>query len=461
MTQPFRQALLLIFLLMTSSALAAPPSARKPGLERVGHIIVIFLENRSFDHLYGLFPGADGIENSGFAAIQVTAEGRQFVTLPAVINNLAKWPGNRAMSLGIDTRFVAGLPNGPFRADRYVSLEERTGDLVHRFYQEQEQIDGGKMDKFVAASGAGALPMGYFDGGSLLLYSLAEEYTLADRFFHAAFGGGFLNHFWLICACTPRYDNAPESLVAQLDEDGRMIRDGAVTSDGYAVNTIQSVSAPHDPRITDARQLLPLQTMPTIGRLLTDAGISWAWYSGGFADAVAGHPDPTFIYHHQPFAYFADYADGTPERAEHLLDERDMMRAIRTRTLPAVTFYKPIGADDEHPGYASLVRGDYHTAQIIDEIQRSQIWNDTVIVVTYAGNGGIWDHVAPPKGDRWGPGTRVPTIIISPFAKRHFVDHTTYDTTSILKLIETRWHLPPLGDRDARAADLANALQLD
>jgi len=303
--------------------------------------------------------------------------------------------------------------------------------------------------------------MGYFDGGSLLLYSLAEEYTLADRFFHAAFGGGFLNHFWLICACTPRYDNAPESLVAQLDEDGRMIRDGAVTPDGYAVNTIQSVSAPHDPRITDARQLLPLQTMPTIGSLLTDAGVSWAWYSGGFADAVAGHPDPTFIYHHQPFAYFADYADGTPERAEHLLDERDMMRAIRTRTLPAVTFYKPIGADDEHPGYASLVRGDYHTAQIIDEIQRSQIWNDTVIVVTYAGNGGIWDHVAPPKGDRWGPGTRVPTIIISPFAKRHFVDHTTYDTTSILKLIETRWHLPPLGDRDARAADLTNALQLD
>ena len=240
-----------------------------------------------------------------------------------------------------------------------------------------------------------------------------------------------------------------------------MITDGAVTPDGYDVYTIQSVSALHDPRITDARQLLPLQTMPTIGRLLTDAGVSWAWYSRGFADAAAGHPHSTFIYHHQPFAYFADYADGTPERAEHLLDERDMIGAIRTGTLPAVTFYKPIGADDQHPGYASLVRGDYHTAQIIDEIQRSPIWNDTVIIVTYAGNGGIWDHVAPPKVDRWGPGMRVPTIIISPFAKRHFVDHTTYDTTSILKLIETRWHLPPLGDRDARAADLTNSLQLD
>ena len=123
----------------------------------------------------------------------------------------------------------------------------------------------------------------------------------------------------------------------------------------------------------------------------------------------------------------------------------DMMRAIRDRTLPAVSFYKPIGADDEHPGYADLARGDYHAAAIIYQIQQSFIWDDAVIIVTYAENGGIWDHVAPPKIDRWGPGTRVPTIIISPFAKRHFIDHTTYDTTSILKLIEDTLGANPLG----------------
>jgi phospholipase C len=98
---------------------------------------------------------------------------------------------------------------------------------------------------------------------------------------------------------------------------------------------------------------------------------------------------------------------------------------------------------------------------IISAIQKSFIWDDAVIIVTYAENGGIWDHVAPPKIDRWGPGTRVPAIIISRFAKRHFVDHTVYDTTSILKLIETRWHLVPLGERDADAADLTNALDGD
>jgi phospholipase C len=157
---PFSKAFPLIFVLLISAALAAPPPQRKPELDRVGHIIVLFLENRSFDHLYGMFPGADGIENAGFAGIQVTTEGRPFITLPEVINDPAMWPGNLAVSLGIDTRFPAGLPNGPFRADRYVGLQERTGDLVHRFYQEQEQIDDGKMDKFVAVSGAGALPMG-------------------------------------------------------------------------------------------------------------------------------------------------------------------------------------------------------------------------------------------------------------------------------------------------------------
>jgi phospholipase C len=451
---PLQKILFCVFLTTSMSAQAQQAAERRPELSRIGHIIVLFLENRSFDHLYGLFPGAEGIHASGFASIQVSAEGRQFATLPAVINNLSRLGG-------IDSRFAAGLPNGPFRADRFVGLEEHTGDPVHRFYQEQEQIDGGKMDRFVAVSDTGALPMGYLDGRELPLFRLAREYTLADRFFHAAYGGSLLNHFWLICSCTPRYDNAPENLVAKLDADGRMIKDGAVTPDGYAVNTIDPISTPHDPTITDNRQFLPLQTMPTIGRRLTDAGVSWAWYSGGFTAAVAGHPDSTFIYHHQPFAYFADYATGTAGRSEHLKDEHDMLRAIRDRTLPAVSFYKPIGADNEHPGYANLVRGDYHAADIIYQIQQSFVWDDAVIIVTYAGNGGIWDHVAPPKIDRWGLGTRVPTIIISPFAKRHFVDHTTYDTTAILKLIETRWGLTPLGERDAHAADLTNALQFN
>ena len=96
----------------------------------------------------------------------------------------------------------------------------------------------------------------------------------------------------------------------------------------YVVNTVQPRFGLHNPTVTEERFRMPPQTAPTIGRLLTDAGISWAWYSGGYDKAVSGHPDPTFVYHHQPFAYFADYADGTAGRSEHLKDERDMLQAI-------------------------------------------------------------------------------------------------------------------------------------
>jgi len=94
---------------------------------------------------------------------------------------------------------------------------------------------------------------------------------------------------------------------------------------------------------------------------------------------------------------------------------------------------------------------------LVKAVQDSAAWKDSAIIVTYDEGGGRWDHIPPPPGDRWGPGVRIPAIIISPYAKRHFVDHTTYETTSILKLIETRWNLAPLGRRDAAASDLLNA----
>ena len=121
---------------------------------------------------------------------------------------------------------------------------------------------------------------------------------------------------------------------------------------------------------------------------------------------------------------------------------------------------KPLGPDNEHPGYAALLRGQQHVADLVNRIRPSAAWKDTIIIITYDENGGRWDHVAPPVVDRWGPGTRVPTIVISPFAGRGFIDHTQYDTTSILKLIEQRFDLQPLSTRDAAAASLLPALKL-
>jgi phospholipase C len=433
------------------SARAETPSP-PPGLEKINHIIVLYLENRSFDNLYGLFPGADGIADAGPAATQVDRDGKPYDKLPPVLNTNFK-PAK------VDPRYPADLPNAPFRSEPYVGLEQVSGDAWHRYYQEQLQIDDGKMDKYVAWTDAGALVMSYFDGSPTPLWDYAKKYTLLDHFHHAAFGGSFLNHILMICACAPRYDNAPEKIVAKLDDKGELTKDGSVTPDGYAVNTLLPVGGPHPAKI-DPAFLLPLQDAPTIGDRLDAKGIDWAWYSGGWNEAVAGHPGPLFQFHHQPFAYFAHYALGTPSAKAHLKDETDFISGIESGTLPPIVFFKPSGEDNEHPGYASVLAGEYHTALLVRLIEKSTLWKDTAIIITYDENGGMWDHVAPPKVDRWGPGTRVPTIVISPFAKKSYIDHTVYDTTAILKLIEMRYGLEPLGTRDAAAGDLTNALDL-
>ena len=425
-------------LLLSALIFAVPVQATE--MDKIEHIIVIYLENHSFDNLYGTFPGVEGIAHATLQqAQQIDLKGNPYQTLPAVPK---------------DKRFPDNLPNQPFEINQFIAPNEKTRDLVHRFYQHQAQINGGKMNRFAAVSDAGALTMGHYRGEELPLWSYAKRFTLADNFFQAAYGGSFLNHQWLICACTPHYENAPERLKVQLNEQGELIKDGAITPDNFVVNTLQPFEQPYDAKELDAEKHLPLQTAVTIGDRLSDKSISWTWFSGGWNDAIAGNPAQNFQYHHQPFVYFKNYAEGSAAREEHLKDEADFLEGIEEGNLPAVSFYKPIGDLNEHPGYADLLSGEQHIADILHKIEQSSLWKNSVVIVTYDEFGGFWDHVSPPKLDRWGAGNRVPTLIISPFAKQGYVDHTMYDTTSILKLIETRFNLPPLTERDAQATPL-------
>ncbi|HEY0776857.1 MAG TPA: alkaline phosphatase family protein [Gemmatirosa sp.] len=418
----------------------APKTAASADVSKVNHVVVIYLENRSFDNTYGEFAGADGLSAGASRATQVSLAGQAYTTLPQVTGSPVP----------------TTLPNASFDIAQYVPPSTPTRDLVHRYYQEQQQIDGGKMDKYVAVSDAQGLSMGYYHTAILPLAAEAAKYTLADHFFHSAFGGSFLNHMYLIAAAAPVFPNAPASLVAKLDRNGGLVTDGAVTPDGFAVNTSYSVNSPH-PATTPTANLVPSQTLPTIGDRLSAKSVNWAWYSGGWNNAIAGAPDPTFQFHHQPFAYFANYADGTPGRTAHLKDETDFIAAAQAGTLPAVSFVKPLGVNNEHPGYADILTGENHALQLINAVRNGPNWKDAVIIITYDENGGFWDHVAPPTVDKWGPGTRVPALIISPFAKKGYVDHTTYETTSILAFLEKRYGLAPLSTHDAQAANMLGA----
>jgi phospholipase C len=410
-------------------ARAAPKTVR--GLEKIDHIIVIYLENRSFDHLYGLFPGADGLANAAHAAPQIDANGKPFALLPAF--------GGRPLDATRPTLTLPPLPNRPFDLAEYVPIDRPLNasfEQANFYYQAQRAINGGAMDGFAAI--AGSPVMGYYDGRSLPMWQYAQEYVLADRFFQAAFGGTGMNHHFLFAGGLPQWPNAPADFVAEVAPDGAMLKDGLVTPDGFIMNNLTF----------DQGARVPLYVGPHIGNRLDAAGISWAWYAGGTTLPS------------RPYLLWADTAPGTPGWKTHIKsDESEFVADLKNGTLPRVALVKP--AENEHPKeMLGLREADQHAADLVRAVQESAYWKSSVIIVTYDEGHSFWDHVAPPKIDRWGPGRRVPAIIISPFAKKRHIDHTPYDTTSILKLIETRFGLEPLGSRDAAAADLTAALQL-
>lgn len=483
-------------LLASSAARAADDGAeRQKKLDLIDTVVVIYAENRSFDNLYGSFPGANGIANATQSSkIQLDRDGTPLKELPPIWDGLTA----KGVTPPVTQAQTEHLANGPFAIDDPngfgMPLYTANRDLWHRFYQNQMQIDGGRNDKFAAWADSGALVMGHFDGSKMSMWKVAQQYTLADNFFMGAFGGSFFNHVWLSCACAFNYPNADinpaKPTIAVVESDGislkladnspksaiegapKFVGDGNLTPDFYAVNTMQPPYQPSanppaaggDPALADPAKptTMPPQTMPNIGDLLSAKDVSWAWYGGAW-QAVLDHgnsqPYPAFQFHHQPFNYFANYAPGTLARVEHLRDGGmggvELMRAIDAGRLPQVSFYKPQGNLNEHSGYTDVLSGDQHIADLIHHLEQSPQWPHMLVVVTYDENGGIWDHVAPPKGDRWGPGSRIPAIIVSPFARKGFVDHTLNDTTSILRFITHKFGLPTLEGLRARDEAIA------
>jgi acid phosphatase len=499
-------------LLPVLAACTTPRAPDASGVAAIQNVVVIYAENRSFDNMYGLFPGANGIPGVNPGSVGAVQPQRDFDTSVLPVLPPA-WGGLTAngQPVTLTQAQSAGLPNRPFQIDAMndgkginasgvvVGQDIVTRDLVHRFYNNQMQIDGGRNDGFAAYSDAGGLSMGYYDGSRMKLWKLAQQYTLADNFFMGAFGGSFLNHQYLICGCMPTYpnadaadspakdsislietdaqgrfkrlvpaDNMPASVLAgapRYKRDGNLTPKDA-TGQFRAVNTMQSSYQPSfvaaaangDARYADPSKptTLPPQTQTTIGDTLDAKGVSWAWYAGGWNAVNAGTPEArkqiyggsvNFQSHHQPFNYYAalDPIRHAAARTEHLKDfDASFLADAAAGKLPAVAFYKPQGNLNQHAGYANVADGDAHIAGVIAKLQQSPQWAHMLIVVTYDENGGFYDHAPVPVGDEWGPGTRIPALIISPFAKKGFVDKTPYDTGSILRFITRRWALQPL-----------------
>ena len=464
---------------------------------QVKTIVVIYAENRSFNNLFANFSGVErplsALKPADYQ--QRDRDGSLLQTLPPAWGGVVQVGPQTVdgVTYATGVQYQENLPNAPFalkgpnREDLPLNLVTR--DLWHVFYQNQMQINDGKNDRFVAWADSGGLTMGYYAQTqySLRLWDVAREFVLCDNFFQGAFGGSYLNHQYLISAAVPFYPNAStsvaESQIASLQGDdptGTRLKPldkspasamtgapqfgpSALTPDGFAVNTMAPpywptwIRDPEHPDYSkpDLPSVLVPQTHEHIGDKLSKKNIDWAWYAGAWQATLDQFKDsgtlpkiPNFQYHHQPFNYFVQQGPQNPlERSKRLRDgglgdESATNRFVadaEAGKLPAVTFYKPQGNLNMHAGYADVAAGDRHLDRVIKVLRNSPQWQNMVVVVTVDENGGWWDHVAPPKGDRWGPGTRIPALVVSPFARKGTVDHTVYDTASILRLI-TRVH---------------------
>eukprot|EP01133_Synstelium_polycarpum_P005857 gene5857-6774_t len=470
--------------------------------EQVKTVVVIYAENRSFNNLFADFPGVEKPLSALAPADyqQRDRDGSLLSTLPPT------WGG--VLQIGPQTvdgvtypsevQYQENLPNAPYALkgpngeDQPLSLVTR--DLWHVFYQNQMQINGGKNDAFVAWGDSGGLLMGHYAQSryALRLWDVAKEFVLCDNFFQGAFGGSFLNHQYLISATPPVYPNAAQSVAKaqiatlQSDEptDPRLkpldkspasamtgppqFGPSALTPDGFGVNTLAPPYWPtwiRDPERPDYSKpdlpnVLVPQTHEHIGDKLSKKNVDWAWYAGAWQATLDQFKDsggipkiPNFQYHHQPFNYFKQQGPENPaERNKRLRDgglgddasTNKFFADAQAGKLPAVTFYKPQGNLNMHAGYADVASGDRHITRALKVLQESPQWKNMVVIVTVDENGGWWDHVAPPKGDRWGPGTRIPALVVSPFARKGTVDHTVYDTASILRLITRVFQLETL-----------------
>jgi acid phosphatase len=564
-------ALLAIALAPATPAAASPPSGP---LGQFKHLVVIYEENHSFDNLYGLWGSVNGQHVVGLSdadaahTTQIAQDGSTYDCLLQTDLNLRTVNQTPAGPLsetctdsvtrgdGSVVNISSHFGNAPYNIDQYIPATAATcpdldhlfsfgngildgdpnghpggctRDLVHRFYQEQYQLNAGNQNRYMTGSDSAAMSMGYYNTTQLPIYQYlhangAPKYVIADHFFQAAFGGSFLNHQYLIAAAAPLF---PGGTHAVLDTAGfprgatnpyPLYTSTFTTVDGnvtqacdlpttraglacgdYGVNTLVPW---YQPTAGFAAKLPPIDDTATpmnIGDRLSDAGVSWAYYGGGWDNAAgnvggrgytngpgptcadpdsapagpdgngqhAGYPycpNKSFQQHHYPFAYFARYAPGTADRAAHLQDEQDFLWAAQNGGLPSVSFVKPVGIENEHPGYASEPNGSDHLIDLIQAVETGPQAGNTLIVVTYDEFGGQWDHVSPPGmgtagvHDLFGPGTRIPAILIARSLTRSGVDHTVYDTTSILRTIEAQWGLAALKTRDATVNDLGPAI---
>jgi acid phosphatase len=408
-----------------------------------------------------------------------------------------------------DARFPANLPNGPYQITRYVPyLNSYVGDPIHRFYQMWQEQDKGKHDLYTWVhetagddNGAippkpiyqGALDMGYYNmcsGDAPNFNFIGDNYAISDNYHQPVMGGTGANHIMLGTGDAAYYDDAqgnPKTPPSNQIENPnpKPGTNNNYTQDGYAGGSYSNCSDPRQPGVgpiltylhslpyqpfrngdcapgayyllnnylpgyTPTGQLttstpfaVPPQTFPTIADSLSAHHITWKYYGQGYNN---GNVTPYFCGICDPFQYATSIM--TTSLKNNIQDFSQFQRDLDTNTLPAVSFIKPDEINDGHPASSSLSLFEIFASNIVNEvIRKSDVFKSTAIFITFDEGGGYYDSGYVQPLTFFGDGPRIPLMVVSPYAKRGYVDHTYYDHVSILKFIERNWGLPPLSER--------------
>jgi phospholipase C len=520
------------------------PAAAIPTKTPIKHLVVIFGENRSFDHYFATYPKAQN--NPGetpFTASPLT---------PVVNNLVTPLDTNHGFVplKGLD--LLANNPNGPNGSGAAINganasnpfrlgpTNAWTDGNDHGYTAEQIAYDNGKMDLFPASTGEGGsfgnscpnagctavnqgLAMAYFDGNTVTgMWNLAQHFAMSDNMFTTMFGPSTPGAINLISGQTNFFTAGTPGVA-----DAAL----AFPSDGHGNFTLNGDIDPFGDVCSSQTENGQLGGQ-NIGDLLGAKSITWGWFSGGFnlnlknANGSTGcgrstqlfaNPNMTssdYVPHHQPFQLFASTANpmhlrptslamiGHADQANHEYDIQDFFSALANGNLPAVSFLKAPSAQDSHPGNSDPVDEQVFISNVINALEQSPDWSSTAVVLTYDDSDGWYDHQMPPivnisqsivegipgiqapQGDdfvngaetlnaagtkvvsggclnspdqqnrasgmldgvqgepvqgRCGYGTRIPLLVVSPWAKTNFVDHTLLDQSSVTRFIEDNW----------------------
>jgi len=382
--------------LVNSSPAAGAPPQNMPlpeataGIKKIDHVIWIIQENRSFDSYFGTFPEADGPPSS--TCIPVLPGSKQCVK--------------------------------PF----HMPKGEPIYDLHHGWNDEHSAWDAGRMDGFVWAEGT-PFTMAYLDDRDIPNYwNYARHYTLCDRFFSSEMGESLTNHLYSVAAQSGGLIGGLGSI--------KGIEETLGERGGFSfASIVNSLSSKH------VSWKYYVDTRPMPANRESYGVLPSLWF---------GEPKTFSLWN--PLAGFKAVREN-PDRMKDLVDLKEYFHDLHSGTLPEVSWIVPTFEDSEHPPetLGPAARGMWYVTNIINALMESPYWKNSVVFLTWDDYGGFYDHVPPPIVDAFGYGPRVPTLVISPYAKTDFVSHFTYDFTSMLKFIEMRWGLPSMTERDAHA----------